>query len=231
MEELIMNRMQKTTRAIGILALALILVGCSTPTVVAPPTPDIPSVRTEAAKTIVAKITIEAALQPTATSAATTEPVVITATAEPSSTAAPATQVPTATLIPTLKPVTGGGGGGAVYPTATRRAGPDQAQLITQSPKDGAAYSAGYEFDGTWTFKNIGTSTWTTGYEYRFSNGTNLAKKKIYTVPKKVAPGESVTLATDMVTPAEAGRYTTYWQLVNENGDVFYEFFLIVDVK
>ena len=37
-----MNRMQKTTRVFGILALALILVGCSTPTVVAPPTPDIP---------------------------------------------------------------------------------------------------------------------------------------------------------------------------------------------
>ncbi|MBE0696377.1 MAG: hypothetical protein IH586_05590 [Anaerolineaceae bacterium] len=224
-----MNRMQKTTMVFGILALALILVGCSTPTIVAPPTPDIPSVRTEAAKTIVAKITIEAALQPTATSAPTMEPEVITATALPSPTTAPAIQIPTATLIPTLKPATGGGGLPA--PTATRRAGPDQAQLITQDPKDGTAYSAGYEFDGTWTFKNIGTSTWTTGYEYRFSDGTNLAKKKIYTVPKSVAPGESVTLATDMVTPVQAGRYTSYWQLVNENGDVFYEFFIIIDVK
>jgi hypothetical protein len=231
MEDLNMNRMQKTTRVFGILALALILVGCSTPTVVAPPTPDIPSIQTVAAKTIVAKITLEAALNPTATVAATTEPIVITSTPLPSPTAALATEVPTATLIPTLKPVTGGGGGGVVYPTATRRAGPDQAQIISQDPKDGTAYSAGYEFDGTWTFKNIGTSTWNTGYEYRFASGTNLAKKKIYTLPKSVKPGESIKIVTDMVTPAQGGRYTTYWQLVNENGDVFYEFFMIIDVK
>ena len=223
-----MIRMQKTTRLVIILALALILVGCSTPTVVAPPTPDIPLIRTESAKTVVAKITIEAALEAAATLPPTAEPVVITATPLPSPTAEAPTLAPTATLIPTVKPVTGGGG---VYPTATRRAGPDQAQLISQDPKDGTAYSPGYEFDGTWTFKNIGTSTWTTGYEYRFASGTNLAKAKIYTLKKSVAPGETITLITDMVTPSQGGRYTSYWQLVNENGDVFFAFFMIIDVK
>jgi hypothetical protein len=234
MEEFEMNRMQKTTRLLAILALVIILVGCSTPTVVAPPTPDIPSIRTESAQTIVAKITIEAALQPEATQPAaadqpTPEVIVITATSAPSPTAAPATQtlVPTATLIPTAKPPTGG----VVYPTPTRRAGPDQAQLLSQDPRDGTAYSAGVEFDGTWTFKNIGTSTWNTTYDYRFSGGTNLAKAKLYSVPKTVAPGETVTLITDMVAPAEGGRYTSYWELTNQNGDVFYQFFLIIDVK
>lgn len=224
-----MNRMQKTTRLVTILAVALILVGCSTPTIVAQPTQDIPAIRTEAVKTVVAKLTIEAALQPTATLPPTTEPIVITATSEPSATPEPVIVIPTATFTATVRPATGGGG--VVYPTATRRSGPDLAQMISQDPKDGTNFSAGAEFDGTWTFKNVGTSTWTTGYEYRFAGGTNLAKAKIYTLKRSVAPGDTITLATDMVAPAQGGRYTSYWELVNENGDVFFEFFLIIDVS
>ncbi len=175
-----MNRMQKTTRLAVFLAFALILVGCSTPTVVALPTQDIPSIRTEAVKTVEAKLTIEAVLQPTATLPPTLAPVVvvITATPLPTPTAEAVVLVPTST--PTVKPASGGGG--VVYPTATTRSGPDLAQLLSQSPIDGTNVSAGSEFDGTWTFKNVGTSTWTTGYEYRFAGGTNLAKKSIYTL-------------------------------------------------
>lgn len=224
-----MNRMQKTTRLVTILAFALILVGCSTPTVVVPPTQDIPAVRTEAVQTVVAKLTIEAALQPSATLPPTAEPIVITATPATSATPEPVIAVPTATFTATVQPVSGGGG--VVYPTATRRSGPDLAQLISQDPIDGTNVSAGAEFDGSWSFKNIGTSTWTTGYEYRFAGGTNLAKAKIYTLKRSVAPGDTITLAGDMVAPSQAGRYTSYWELVNENGDVFFEFFLIIDVK
>ncbi len=226
-----MNRMQKTTRLSAILALVIILVGCSTPTQVVQPTQDVPSIRTKSAMTVVAKITIEAALQPEATEPPAAQPspqiIVVTATPEPNPTATATALAPTATLIPTSKPPAGG----VVYPTATRRAGPDQAELISQSPKDGTAYSAGEEFDGTWTFKNVGTSTWSTNYDYRFSGGTNLTKVKFYSLPKSVAPGETVTLVTDMVAPAQGGRYTSYWELTNENGDVFYQFFMIIDVK
>jgi len=224
-----MNRMQKTTRLVTILALALILVGCSTPTptVVELPTPDISKVRTESVQTVVAKLTIEAALQPTATLPPTAAPLVITATPEPTSTPEPVIVLPTATA--TTKPVTGGGG--VVYPTATKRSGPDLAQMISQNPIDGTNVSAGSEFDGTWTFKNIGTSTWTTGYEYRFASGTNLAKAKIYPLKESVAPGDTITLVADMVAPPQAGRYTSYWELVNENGDVFFNFFIIIYVN
>lgn len=224
-----MKRMQKTTRMFAILALIFILVGCSTPTVVTQPTQDIPAVRTESAKTVIAKITIEAALQQPAVAATDTPvPVVFTATPEPSPTA-----LPTATLIPTSTKVvsSGGGGGGAVYPTATRRAGPDLAALISQNPIDGANFRAGEEFDGSWTFKNIGTSTWTTGYEYRWSGGTNFAKAKIYTLKNAVAPGETITIYADMVAPSTLGRYVSNWELVNENGDVFFNFFLVIDVQ
>lgn len=224
-----MMRMQNTTRLVAFLGLMLVLVSCSTPTVVSPPTPDVQAIQTEAAKTVVAQITIDAALQPTATTAATAtipEPIVVTATPEPATPTVP--PAATATLIPTTRPVTSGG---VVYPTATRRAGPDQAQLISQDPKDGTVFSAGYEFDGVWVFKNVGTSTWTTGYEYRYASGAELAMSNSYALSESVEPGDSISLVADMKTPTEAGRYVTYWQLVNENGDVFYEFYLVVDVQ
>lgn len=229
-----MNNLQKTTRLFAIMALVLILAGCNTPTVVVEPTVDIPKVRTEAVQTVVSKMTIEAALNPTAT--ATEAPIVFTATPEPTATAAQATAtlIPTNTSVPTLPPPTSGSGGsgGVVYPTATRRAGPDQAQLISQSPYDGTRYSPGNEFDGVWTFKNVGTTTWNTNYYYDFADkGTNLAKTNRYYLPKTVKPGESITIYADMVAPATAGRYVSYWQLRNDNGAVFYGFYLIIDVK
>lgn len=226
-----MNKLQKTTRLFAILALVLILAGCSTPTVVTEPTVDVPKIRTESAQTVVAKVTIEAALNPSATAIAA--PVVFTATAAPSPTAASATATlaPTITGVPTLKPPTSGGGG-VVYPTATRRAGPDQANLLSQSPQDGTDFGPGVEFDGSWTFKNVGTSTWNTKYYYDFTGeGTNLAKSERYYLKGSVKPGESVTLYADMVAPSSAGRYVSYWQLRNDNGAVFYAFYLVIDVK
>lgn len=220
---------KKTIRVVAILALVFILVGCSGPTAVVSPTPDIPSIRTQSVQTVVAKLTIEAALNPTATIAPTNTPVPPEPTAtQAAATATSAPVVAAATATPTRRPSTGGG---AVYPTATLRAGPDQAQLVSQSPTDGTVFQPGNEFDGTWTFKNIGTSTWTTGFEYRFAGGTNLAKKKIYTLQKSVAPGESITIYTDMVAPSSQGRYVTNWELVNVNGDVFYQFFMVIDIK
>ena len=190
-----MIHLQKTTRLFAILALVLILAGCTTPTVVVPPTPDIPKVRTEAAQTVVAKITIEAALNPTNTAVATEVPVVVTPTTEPSPTAgagaATATLIPTLTLAPTLKPVTGGG---VVYPTATRRAGPDQAQLVTQSPGDGKVYHPSEQFDGVFTFKNVGTSTWNTNYRYKAitDKGTIMSSSNTFYLGNEVKPGSRI---------------------------------------
>lgn len=220
-------------RIVAFLALVFLLAACSGPTAVVAPTADIPQVRTEAVQTVIAKLTIEAALNPTATQpqvATETPAPAATATLEPTATeqAAQATATPAVAATATTRPATGGGG--VVVATATRRAGPDQAQLVSQEPKDGTVYNPGNEFDGTWTFKNIGTSTWTTGYEYRFAGGTNLARQDRYTLSKSVAPNESITLVTDMVAPATRGRYVSNWELVNENGDVFYRFYVVIDI-
>lgn len=223
-----MNHLQKPTRLFAILALAILLVSCTGPTAVVQPTQDIPQIRTESAQTVVAKLTIAAALQPasTATTAptATQEAEAPTATSMPSPTTAPV--VATATLIPTTRPASSG-----VFPTATRRAGPDQAQFIEQRPTDGTDFNAGEEFDGVWTFKNIGTTTWSTDYDYRFSDGTNFSPVTVYALPKAVAPGETITIYADMVAPDTTGRYVSYWELTNTNGDVFFEFYVVIDVR
>lgn len=241
-----MKRMQKVVRGLGLLALIFIMVGCSNPTVVVQPTADLPAVRTEAAQTVVARLTIEAALNPTDTPVPA-EPIVITATAAPTEEAAQPTAAapteaeptaaaptetpavsapPTATLIPTRPPSTGG-----PVPTRTRRAGPDQAELIAQEPRDGTVYRAGEEFDARWTVRNIGTSTWTVNYDLRFARGTQLAKADMYALSKEVKPGESIALIADMVAPPDAGRYVSYWEITNENGNVFYTFYVIIDVQ
>ena len=224
-----MNRIYLTGRTLAILMLVVILAACSTPTVVVQPTQDIPAVRTEVAKTVVAKVTIEAALNPSATPAAAQ---VMVVTATPDAAAPTATKAASAaTLVPTLRPATGGVSGGFIKATSTRRAGPDLAQILAQEPGDGARYNAGVSFDAKFTFKNTGTSTWTNGFEYRFASGTNLSDRTRYTVPATVKPGETVTLVIDMLAPASAGRYTSHWELVNINGDVFYQFFVVIDVN
>jgi hypothetical protein len=228
LEEEHMNLLQKTTRLFATLAFVIILVGCTGPTAVVAPTQDIPQIRTESAQTVVAKLTIAAALQPasTSTAAPTATEAVEPATATSMPNPTPPQVLATATPIPTIKPPSG-----VVYPTATRRAGPDQAQFISQEPLDGTDFSAGQEFDGAWTLKNVGTTTWSVDYDYRFSGGTNFSPVKFYALPKSVAPGETITLYADMVAPDTAGRYVSYWELCNTNGDVFFQFYVVIDVK
>jgi hypothetical protein len=237
----LMRHRQQAARGLVILALALMIAGCTTPTaVVVPPTQDIPAVRTESAQTVVAKLTIEAALNPTATAAVEEpQPVVVTATPAPATataaepvvaaTATLALPQATATLAPTAAATLSGGG--VMYATATRRAGPDQAQLLEQRPTDGTKFNAGEVFDVAWTFKNIGTSTWNINYDYRFDRGAGMSASDLYALPREVKPGETITLYADYVAPATAGRYVDYWELTNQNGEVFYNFYVIIDVR
>lgn len=232
-----MNQTQKAIRVAAILTLAIILVGCnsSTPTVVVAPTQDIPSIRTESASTVIAQVTLEAASNPTATTAPTETQPAATETSAPTATSA-ATNTPVPTFTPAVSSgssSTTSGTTGIIYPTRTSRSGPDLAVIQDQTPKDGAVYQPGQEFDASFTFKNIGTSTWTTEYIIRVttSKGTNLSEKNFYPLHAGAAPGETVTTYADMKAPSTAGRYVTYWELCNANDDIFYTFYTVIDVK
>lgn len=232
-----MNGKQRAARVLVILALVFILAACSTPTpMAAVPTQDLAPVRTEAAATVVAKITIQAALQPSATLEATLEPqepIVVTATPEPATLTTEAPDEPEVTepmATPTSAgPAQSGTSGNAAYPTRTPAA-PDNAAFIIQSPVDGTVFSPGEDFDATWTLMNTGTTTWTTNYSYRLSGGTDFAVNDYYGLSEEVKPGERITLIADMEAPSQAGRYTSNWDLRNENGDVFFSFYMTIVV-
>lgn len=237
-----MMRLHKTTRVLAGLAFALIfLAGCTTPTaVVAPATPDLAVVRTEAVQTAIAKITIAAALNPTATEAPAQAPqvVVVTATPEPTTAAtATAAQPATATTAPTLAPATSGGsssGGssssGGVYPTRTPRRIPDNLSLVGFSPADGAKYNPGTDFDGVWTVKNTGTTTWGTDYYIRFKSGTDMGKAVRFYLKSPVAPGETTDLVADLVAPPASGTYIAYYEFCTSNADVIYTMYVVIVV-
>jgi hypothetical protein len=210
------------------LVLVVILVGCTTPTVVVPPTPDIPSIRTESAQTVVARLTIAAALNPTATEAPPQdqpEPIVVTATLAPSPTDGIATAteaLPTATTRP---PVSGG-----VYPSSTPRTIPDALTFIDDSVDDGTHFNGGTQFDAAWKVKNTGTTTWTTDYHLRYARGAEMGEAQRFYLTKEVKPGETVDLIADMVAPSDNGTHVSYWQFVNGNGDIIATLYVAIVV-
>lgn len=230
------NSYKRASGLIGLLAVLLMAAACS-PAGSGAPTPDVAAVRTEAAQTVVAQLTLEAALNPSPTveiiqpASATPEPVVITAT--PVVLAAEMTN--TATALPPP-------------PTATRRAASSssssgssvssptkdyQAQFLdyAQSPQDGAKMKPGQEFNATWMVKNTGKKTWNKNYYYRFVGGEKMSELNRYYLGGDVATGDTVTLIADMVAPVLPGLYTSEWELVNDNGARFAKFFVAITVE
>ncbi len=174
-------------------------------------TEDISPYFTQAAETVFAQITETAEAQPTAT------PVTPTATETPSSTptATPTTKpavvyvwVPSATLATstpsTLTPGT---------PTTAVTAASYSCSITSQSIASGAEFKVGTEFDASWTIKNTGSSAWEASeIDYRYISGTEMQKfNAIYDFPSSVASGSSMTITVDMIAPASAASYETYW--------------------
>lgn len=228
-----MMRLHKTTRALAGLAFGLLLlVGCTTPTVVVLPTADIPAIRTEAAQTVVAKLTIAAALNPTATEAPTQaqpEPAVITATlaASPTAAAETATQAPTAASVATQRPTSASSG---FVATATKRSIPDTLSYISSSPADLTTFTPGAKFDATWQVKNTGTTTWKPEYYIRFARGTDMGEAPRFYLDQSVKPGDTVSLVADLVAPPNSGTYVAYYDFCTDNADIIFTAYVAIVV-
>ncbi|NPV57751.1 MAG: hypothetical protein HPY76_13935 [Anaerolineae bacterium] len=190
------------------------------------PTEDINLVRTQAAQTVVAQITAEALLNPSATIPAPTLP--------------PATEAPTLTPLPALPTATstkvvssgGGGGGGGGAPAATATSYTDAAKLVDFWPPDGFKMSRGQDFDAKFTFKNTGKRTWTTDFYIR-TNGGDMDPYYTDTVmvAEPVAVNDTYTFVVDYAAPYEPGIYRTYWKLVNDDAVTFYKFYIVIEVE
>ena len=175
-------------------------------------TEDISPYFTQAAETVFAKITETAKAMPTETPTSTVTPTstpsttpTTTATMKP---AAVYVWVPSATFATstpsTLTPVT---------PTTVVTASSYSCSIISQSVASGTEYKVGTEFDASWTVKNTGSSAWEASeIDYRYVSGTAMHKfNAIYDFTSSVASGSSITITVDMIAPASAASYETYW--------------------
>jgi len=229
-----MTRIFPSLSRLAILAGIMLLIGCGglapnpTSGSTTAPTIDLNIVRTEAAQTVVAQITQEAAANPTNTTAPTEIPP--TETARPSPTevqplVVPPTETPMVvfTATATRKPVT-------FVPSPTSSY-VDQATWISNTPADGAIFKPSTDFDAVWTLKNTGRRDWNKEFYYHWTGG-NLkgALQDLYFINGPVKVNDTVKLIVDMIAPKEPGRYTTYWELVNDDGVGFFKFYLVIVV-
>jgi hypothetical protein len=206
------------------------LVACGGLPTSGPQTDDTSALYTQAAETVIARLTLEAGETAiaklteiaggnggdihTATSMAveTSSPVPPTSTALPSETPQPtATLPPTATPLPTATPIP---------PTPTPTPLPcDWASFVGDVLiSDGNTIKAGTTFTKSWRLKNIGSCTWTRDYSLVFVSGSQMDAPNRVWLDTQVRPGETVDVSVVLKAPLQAGDYTGYWQLRNANG-------------
>lgn len=167
------------------------------------PTPDVNAIRTSAAYTVVAEITLTAAA--------------FTPTAQPP-TATPTIEPPTATEISafTTDPTQAALG----TPAALCDDYAFDAITVDVTIPDGTPMTANQEFVKTWKIKNTGNCTWGDGYGLVYSYGERMSGDPV-TLSVVVLPGQEVEISVNFKAPGKIGEYTSAWQMANASGITF----------
>jgi hypothetical protein len=202
-----------TKGAILILLSGMLLSSC---TAGAPATPTIDpnALFTQVAQTVMVSITQTAAAMPTKTPMPTNTPM-------PTPMLLPTEDL---SLTPTSQPFLPG------YPTPTVMRYGDAAQWYGQGPMDSLTYSANQKVNFTGCMRNIGTTTWNTGYYLRLVGGPNLwGTANDWKVGAVVKPGGNWCWTWIPGTmPAAKGVYTTWFYFYSDKnkymGDVFFKY-------
>lgn len=209
-----------------LVAASIFLTGCvqAAPEPTPEPTTDVNALSTQIAATVVQQITLEAALQPTATA---------TVMRIPTNTTAPSEGVTTGSIgvtkTATVKVAVAGGGKPA--PTKTPRSYTDQAKLVKESIGYGQVMKPGQDFDAYWSFKNIGHSTWNSEYYAKFIDGDLVPRSATFIrFADYTEVGDTQSFTVDMTAPQEPGIYVSNWALYTEDDTIFYKFFVAIEV-
>jgi hypothetical protein len=128
----------------------------------------------------------------------------------------PAASLPTvagAGSLPTVAPAAAAAPAGTVVAAI-----PDKLQWVSNIPADKSKVPAGKGFKITWKIQNVGTTTWTNTYNFKFYAGTQLAKNGGYPVSKDVKPNSSFDFTVDAVAPTTPGEYYSLWVLQRPDG-------------
>ena len=213
-----MRRKLFLTFLVGIMT-TIALVACGGLPTSGPQTDDTSALYTQAAETVIARLTLQAGESaiakltelaagnggaiPTATSMAvdTSSPVPATSTALPTATPQPtATLPPTATALPTATPIP---------PTPTPTPLPcDWASFVGDVLiSDGNTIKAGTTFTKTWRLQNACSCTWTSAYTL-VVDGENIFNAPLTSpiTAGSVAPGANIDVSVTLAAPSLAGR-------------------------
>lgn len=149
-------------------------------------------------------------------------PFVFEPTALSSSTAtldATLTETPTATSTATI----------VVIPTRTTQPSPSETSLPCDlatfiadvTVPDGTQFTTGQSFVKTWRLKNVGSCTWTTGYEIFFESGNHMSGPNDINLTRNVPPGDTIDISVNLTAPGSPGTYRGNWKLRNESDVAF----------
>jgi hypothetical protein len=93
-------------------------------------------------------------------------------------------------------------------------------RLISKDPAKNKVFSPQTDFDARWVIENTTGSLWNSNnIDYIYFSGRKMHKEVAYDLPQNVAPGESVAIIVDMITPKKEGTYSTTWTLRSSQGE------------
>lgn len=97
----------------------------------------------------------------------------------------------------------------------------DRATFISDvNYPDGTVLSPNTAFTKTWSIKNTGSCTWTTGYKLVFASGEKMGGSDT-NLTSTIAPNTTVSFSTNLTSPSTAGTYRGYWMLKNASNQIF----------
>lgn len=205
--------MKKLFVVMVILGAVCLLAACTSGQTSPTPVDQLDLIRTSAASTIEAMTTSIVATDMAAQTA--TSQAVLLATPTPQPIEPTTTPLSVETQNPTSEPS-----------ESTSTSETDQncnlAGFVSETIPDGSQFYPGTAFTKTWTLKNEGTCTWTTGYSVVYVWGSAMGAPTSQPISDKaIAPGETVTISLPFNAPNGPGGYRAEFQLRTAEGVIF----------
>ena len=97
--------------------------------------------------------------------------------------------------------------------------------IVSQTPNNGAMFTADTPFTTTWLLQNSGSETWdSTSLGIRFVGAQNDVQlhtgPSFFNLSTNVNPGNMYNFGVSMLAPFSAGSYGEVWELVNGNSQL-----------
>ncbi|HEY3383501.1 MAG TPA: NBR1-Ig-like domain-containing protein [Vicinamibacterales bacterium] len=92
------------------------------------------------------------------------------------------------------------------------------AAFVNETIPDNTTMLPGQSFTKTWTLRNTGTTTWTSGYSLQYVSGNAGCSHTLVAVSGTVAPNATHSFATNCTAPAPTATYREDWRLVEPVG-------------